>query len=90
MGFAYVEAQHTDLRLIRWTCDTYGCRATEDEPDSGNQVKYLMPPEWSGVLVTSMSDGDYAYILCPTHTRDLHRKFNDSTDLQHNLQAVGN
>jgi hypothetical protein len=30
-----------------------------------------MPEGWSAVLITSMDDGDYDLVLCPTHTRQL-------------------
>jgi hypothetical protein len=87
MGFTFQQVK--DVRVVRWTCDVYGCREAEDVPDDGTIAWSLLAPDWSAVLVTSMTDDDYDYIQCRTHTRHLHRRFSDGVDHSVNAQATG-
>jgi len=59
----------TKTGAYKFTCDWEGCTATilSDPENPERDIKYLLPPEWSGMLLTSMGDGDYAAILCTTH-----------------------
>jgi hypothetical protein len=60
-----------------YTCDWKECNATEKSPDLDGSPKYSMPNDWSGVLMTSMSDGDYFGVLCPDHSYDIKESIAD-------------
>lgn len=87
MSFVYFDT--ADGSVVHWACDVYCCRAFDDVPNNGDRLPSLLPPGWSVVTVTSMTDGDYCYIQCPTHTTDLHRRYGDGTDLFENMKARG-
>ena len=88
MSYEYITGK-TGVR-VRWSCDVDGC--TEQADVTGSRVEpvmYLKPPDWSGVLVTSVTDGDRSYIQCPTHTLHMQRMYREDTDLFKNRSAVG-
>jgi hypothetical protein len=55
-----------------WTCDKDDCQNTDTGGSNGfRDLRDYMPEGWSAVLITSIDDGDYDLVLCPTHTRQL-------------------
>lgn len=61
MSYVHEEAK------IEWYCDSTNCNANDSTLyEFGVEVRYQMPADWCGVLMTSMSDGDYALLLCPS------------------------
>lgn len=65
--------------LVAFICDTNECGESHAEVLFGlaiaNSVRLspgeYMPDGWSGVLITSMDDGDYALLLCPKCSDEL-------------------
>lgn len=89
MSFKYVTVEETGQHDILWTCDTAYCPSWDVVADNGDRVINLRPHDWSSVLVTSLSDGDYGYVLCQECTIQLHERFRQDIDIPSNLQAVG-
>ena len=77
--------------LIKWDCDWADCpdTITHEAPIySASDLKSAMPTSWSGMLITSMGDGDHWAILCPRHAHDVKRKVFDRMQ-SINSHAVG-
>lgn len=88
MTFIYASNRDSS-RVVRWTCDGRGCRNAEDVADSGDRLVSLKPAEWYGLLLTSMTDGDQGYVLCPDCSDRLFNSLSPDADVFANLQAVG-
>ena len=68
--------EYKEAGVTQWDCDWQDCksRASVKALDSDpTDVKYLKPEDWSGVLITSMTDGDYCVVLCPEHSDGIKR-----------------
>lgn len=65
MGWKYDEDLYSDMFVF--SCDWQGCAATAKSAIVDGSPRYSMPEDWSGILMTSMSDGDYFGVLCPDH-----------------------
>lgn len=65
-----------EVNVYQWDCDWQDCKSRASVKvlagDSGDP-KHSMPEDWSGVLITSMTDGDYCVVLCPEHSDDIKR-----------------
>ena len=75
-----------------WECDWDDCPETVTDPSTTSitrlDAKERMPADWSGMLITSMGDGDYAAVLCPAHADSIKRMVFDRMQL-HNGDVVG-
>lgn len=78
--------------MYQWTCDWKDCTATVT--NSGrrgiftSEVREVKPDDWSGVLITSMTDGDYCAVLCPDHSDGIKDNVVDRITPENN-QVVG-
>lgn len=83
--------KQVDMNLFRWDCDWADCPETithASEVSSLNDMKSAMPEAWSGMLITSMGDGDYWAVLCPAHADNIKRNVVDRM-AQTSRYAVG-
>lgn len=86
-----MSAEQLGPNLIKWNCDWADCPETithEAPIYSASDLKAAMPVEWSGMLITSMGDGDYAAVLCPAHADSIKRMVFDRME-SINKHAVG-
>jgi hypothetical protein len=78
-------ADHT---VVVWECDHENCNEQAITIFESIPMKQQVPKDWSGVLVTSMSDGDYMALFCPLHSERLKSSIN-TLGTSNNIQIVG-